>query len=53
MNLILQSERFTLRPLVVDDMDWCVDMLTDPKVAEFIFDETPAEQFDTGIFFFL
>ena len=42
MNLILESERFTLRPLLVDDMDWCVDMLTDPKVAEFIFDETPS-----------
>lgn len=44
MNLILDTERCILRPLDRDDIDWCVDMLTDPAVAEYIFEDTPARE---------
>ena len=35
MNLVLHSERLTLRPLEKDDEDLVVEMFTDPQVREF------------------
>ena len=39
MNLELETERLLLRPLQADDIDWCIEMLTDPEVVRYIYED--------------
>jgi RimJ/RimL family protein N-acetyltransferase len=44
MNLELQTERLVLRPLVLDDIDLCIELYSDPLVVKYIEDpRTPDE----------
>jgi RimJ/RimL family protein N-acetyltransferase len=41
----LETPRFLLRPLIVDDADWLADLLADPEVNRFLLDDAlPAEE---------
>ena len=44
MNLDLKTERLLLKPLVQGDLDWCIEMFTDPDVVRYIFDDTPTTE---------
>lgn len=36
MNLVLKSERLLLRPLAEEDLDLCIQILTDPEVMKYV-----------------
>ena len=41
MNLILETERLYLRPLHESDLDLSIEMLTDPDITHYIYDDRP------------